>query len=109
MSPKIQSEGLTKIGEAISDKTPRMDELGLEELAKPVRYSPSQERAMAASDLQVGEGDLNLSPKDIKGLQEFYKTLNVKGNLDYKGGIPEVKTEVPDARHNKNRNKRYWF
>jgi hypothetical protein len=97
MSPKIQSEGLTKIGEAISDKTPRMDELGLEELAKPVRYSPSQERAMAASDLQVGEGDLNLSPKDIKGLQEFYKTLNVKGNLDYKGGIPEVKTEVPDA------------
>jgi hypothetical protein len=96
MSPKIQSEGLTKIGEAISDKTPRMDELGLEELAKPVRYSPSQERAMAASDLQVGEGDLNLSPKDIKGLQEFYKTLNVKGNLDYKGGIPEVKTEVKD-------------
>jgi hypothetical protein len=96
MSPKIQSEGLTKIGEAISDKTPRMDELGLEELAKPVRYSPSQERAMAASDLQVGEGDLNLSPKDIKGLQEFYKTLNVKGNLDYKGGIPEVTTEVKD-------------
>ena len=96
MSPKTQSEGLTQIGEAISDRNPRMDELGLDELAKPVRYSPSQEKAMTASDLQVGEGDLNLSPTDIKGLQEFYKTLNVKGNLDYKGGIPEVKTEVKD-------------
>jgi len=96
MSPKKQSPGLTKIGEAISDRNPRMDELGLDELAKPVRYSPSQEKAMAASDLQIGEGDLNLSPTDIKGLQEFYKTINVKGNLDYKGGIPEVKTEVKD-------------
>jgi len=96
MSPKTQSEGLTQIGEAISDRNPRMDELGLDKLAKPVRYSPSQEAAMRASDLEMGEGDLNLSPKDIKGLQEFYKTLNVKGNLDYKGGIPEVKTEVKD-------------
>jgi len=52
---------------------------------------------MEASDLQVGEGDLNLTEGDIKGLQEFYKTLNVKGNLDYKGGVPEpVKTEVQD-------------
>ena len=96
MSPKNQAEGLTQIGEAISGRNPRMDELGLTELAKPVRYSPGQEAAMKASDLEMGEGDLNLSPKDIKGLQEFYKTLNVKGNLDYKGGIPEVKTEVKD-------------
>jgi len=71
------------------------DELGFKK-QPPVRYSPGEEKAMEASDLQVGEGDLNLSPKDIKGLQEFYKTLNVKGNLDYKGGIPEVKTEVKD-------------
>ena len=96
MSPEKQSPSLIKIGESIDDRNIRMDELGIDQLAKPVKYSPGQEKAMAASDLEMGEGDLNLSPKDIKGLQEFYKTLNVKGNLDYKGGIPEVKTEVQD-------------
>ena len=101
MSPEEQSPGLTKIGETIKDRNIRMDELGLDELAKPIRYSPGQEKAMAASDLEMGEGDLNLSPTDIKGLQEFYKTLNVKGNLDYEGGIPEVKTEVQDDKTSK--------
>ena len=97
MSPEIQSKGLTQIGEAIEDRKERKGPLGIDTYAKKVKYAPYQEKAMEASDLQVGEGDLNLTEGDIKGLQEFYKTLNVKGNLDYKGGVPEpVKTEVQD-------------
>ena len=95
MSPESQSPGLTKIGKAIEDKKERKGPLGIDTYAKKVKYAPYQERAMEASDLQVGEGDLNLSEKELKGLAEYYKTLGVKGDTSkYTGGIPEVKTEI---------------
>ena len=64
---------------------------------KPDFRSVEETTDIEKSDLELGEGDLNLTEKDIKGLQEFYKNIGVKANLDYKGGIPEpVKTEVKD-------------
>jgi hypothetical protein len=70
-----------------------MDELGIDELAKPVTYGGSTLKDIAKSDLEMGEGDLDLSEKDKKELQDFYKSLEVKGDLDYKGGEPDKKTE----------------
>ena len=98
LSPKEQSEGLIKIGESIDERTPRMDELGIDELAKPVTYSAGQEAEMKKSDLEMGEGDLNLTEKDKTGLDEFYKSLDIKEKVgDYKGGVPDTtKTVVPD-------------
>ena len=98
MSPKSQSPSLTKIGEAISDRNERKGPLGIDTYAKKVIYSPSKEKIMEASDFETGEGDLNLSEKELKGLAEYYKTLGVKGDTSkYTGGIPEVKTEVQDG------------
>lgn len=97
MSPKKQSEGLEIIGEGVDKRTPRMDELGIDELAKPVKYSAGQEAEMKKSDLETGEGDLNLTETDKKGLDEFYKSLDIKETVgDYKGGVPDKKTVVPD-------------
>ena len=93
MSPERQAPGLIKIGESISAKNPRMGPLGIDELAKPVTYGGSTLKDIAKSDLEMGEGDLDLSEKDKKELQDFYKSLDVKGDLDYKGGEPDKKTE----------------
>jgi len=89
MSPKNQAPGLIKIGESISARNPRMDELGIDILAKPVTYGKGQEKLMKEQDLAVGEGDLNLSEKEKEELKDFYKSLDVKGDLDYKGGEPD--------------------
>ena len=90
MSPKNQAPGLINIGKAISDKTPRMDELGIDELSKPVTYGAGQEADMKKSDLEMGEGDVDLSEEDKKGLNEFYESIGVKEKVeDYKGGEPD--------------------
>ena len=62
MTPKRQAPGLIKIGESISARNPRMGPLGIDELAKPVTYGGSTLKDIAKSDLEMGEGDLDLSP-----------------------------------------------
>ena len=94
MTPENQAPGLIKIGEGISKRDPRMDELGIDEYAKKVKYSPGMEKFMDESDIEVGEGDLNLSDKEKSELKDFYKSLDIKGDLDYKGGEPD-KIEKP--------------
>jgi len=89
MTPERQAPGLIKIGESVSERFPRMDELGIDKLAKPVRYSGGQLADIKASDIEMGEGDLDLSEKDKKELQDFYKSLDVKGDLNYTGGEPD--------------------
>ena len=89
MSPERQAPGLIKIGESVSERFPRMGELGIDKLAKPVRYSGGQLADIKASDIEMGEGDLDLSEKDKKELQDFYKSLDVKGDLNYTGGEPD--------------------
>jgi len=89
MTPSNQSKGLTKIGEGISKRNPRMDELGIDILAKPVTYGKGMEKFIDESDIEVGEGDLNLSDKEKSELKDFYKTTGTEGNLDYKGGEPD--------------------
>ena len=72
------------------------DDLGYEK-QPPVRYNPQEEKEMKQQDLEVGEGDLNLTEKDKKGLDEFYKSLDIKETVgDYEGGVPDKKTVVPD-------------
>ena len=73
-----------------------IDELGFKK-QPPVKYSPAEERAMKASDLEMGEGDLNLTEKDREGLRDFYKTLDIKDKVgEYKGGVPDkTTTEIP--------------
>ena len=73
------------------------DNLGFE-VEPPVRYNPKEEKEIAKSDLEMGEGDLNLTETDKKGLDEFYKSLDIKEKVgDYKGGVPDTtKTVVPD-------------
>jgi hypothetical protein len=61
MSPERQAPGLIKIGESIDARNPRMDELNLDILAKPVTYGGSQEAEMKKSDLEMGEGDIDES------------------------------------------------
>ena len=61
MSPERQAPGLIKIGESIDARNPRMDELNLDILAKPVTYGGSQEAEMKKSDLEIGEGDIDES------------------------------------------------
>ena len=90
MTPKNQAPGLIKIGESISKRDQRMDDLNLDVLAKPVTYGASQEADMKKSDLEMGEGDVNLSEEDKKGLNEFYESIGVKEKVeDYKGGDPD--------------------
>ena len=89
LSPETQAPGLIKIGESISKRNPRMDELGIDILAKPVKYGKAQEKLMEEQDLTVGEGDLNLSDKDKKELQDVYKNMGINADLDYKGGEPD--------------------
>ena len=57
-----------------------IDELGFKK-QPPVKYSPAEERAMKASDLEMGEGDLNLTEKDREGLRDFYKTIDIKDKV----------------------------
>ena len=61
MTPERQSPGLIKIGESIDARNPRMDDLNLDVLAKPVTYGGSQEADMKKSDLEMGEGDIDES------------------------------------------------
>ena len=90
MTPERQSPGLIKIGESISERNPRFDTLGIDELSKPVTYGASQEADMKKSDLEMGEGDVDLSEEDKKGLNEFYESIGVKEKVeDYKGGEPD--------------------
>jgi hypothetical protein len=90
MTPERQSPGLIKIGEGISERNPRFDTLGIDELSKPVTYGASQEADMKKSDLEMGEGDVDLSEEDKKGLNEFYESIGVKEKVeDYKGGEPD--------------------
>jgi len=85
MSPKRQAPGLKKI---MQGPVP-MDELKLDTLAFPATYGPGQEKEIAASDIEMGEGDLDLTDKDKKGLTEFYEKLNITEKPgDYKGGVP---------------------
>ena len=91
MTPERQSPGLIKIGEGISERNPRFDTLGIDELSKPVTYGASQEADMKKSDLEMGEGDVDLSEEDKKGLNEFYESIGVKEKVeDYEGGKPDV-------------------
>ena len=73
------------------------DDLGFT-VTPPVRYNPQEEKEMKQQDLEVGEGDLNLTEKDKTGLDEFYKSLDIKEKVgDYTGGVPDTtKTVVPD-------------
>ena len=65
--------------------------------APKVRYNPQEERDIEKSDLEMGEGDLNLTEKDKKELNEFYKSIGVKDKIkDYKGGVSDKTTVVPD-------------
>ena len=90
MTPERQSPGLIKIGEGMSERNPRLDTLGIDELSKPVTYGASQEADMKKSDLEMGEGDVDLSEEDKKGLNEFYESIGVKEKVeDYKGGEPD--------------------
>ncbi len=83
MSPERQSPGLKKI---MQGPVP-MDELKLDRFAFPATYSPSQEKEISESDIEMGEGDLSLTDKDRKGLTEFYEKLNVTEKPeDYVGG-----------------------
>ena len=73
MSPERQAPGLIKIGQG---PVP-MDELRLDKLAFPATYSPGQEKEIAKSDIEMGEGDLDLTEEDKKGLTEFYEKLKI--------------------------------
>ena len=90
MTPERQSPGLIKIGEGMSERNPRLDTLGIDELSKPVTYGASQEADMKKSDLEMGEGDVDRSEEEKKGLNEFYESIGVKEKVeDYKGGEPD--------------------
>ena len=103
MSPERQAPGLTKINEGIESRLPpRMDELELDVLSKPVPYGGSTLKEIAASDIEMGEGDLDLTDKDKKGLTEFYEKLSITEKPgDYKGGVPgkdtakELTSDIP--------------
>ena len=90
MSPKRQAPGLIKIGQG---PVP-MDELRLDELAFPATYGPGQEKEIAKSDIEMGEGDLDLTEEDKKGLTEFYEKLKITEKPeDYTGGVPGIDTK----------------
>ena len=98
MSPERQAPGLKKI---MQGPVP-MDELKLDTLTFPATYSAGQEKEIAASDIEMGEGDLDLTDKDKKGLTEFYEKLNITEKPgDYTGGVPgkdttkELTSDIP--------------
>ena len=74
MTPERQSPGLIKIGEGISERNPRFDTLGIDQLSKPVTYGGSQEADIKKSDLEMGEGDIDESETLSS---DFYETLGV--------------------------------
>jgi len=87
MTPERQSPGLIKIGEGISERNPRFDTLGIDELSKPVTYGASQEADMKKSDLEMGEGDIDESETLSS---DFYEKL-IGQKVDdkpYEGGKP---------------------
>ena len=87
MTPEKQSPGLVKIGEGISERNPRFDTLGIDELSKPVTYGASQEADMKKSDLEMGEGDIDESETLSS---DFYEKL-IGQKVDdkpYEGGKP---------------------
>jgi len=87
MTPERQSPGLIKIGEGISERNPRFDKLGIDELSKPVTYGASQEADMKKSDLEMGEGDIDESETLSS---DFYEKL-IGQKVDdkpYEGGKP---------------------
>ena len=89
MSPERQSPGLKKI---MQGPVP-MDELKLDTLTFPATYSAGQEKEIAASDIEMGEGDLDLTDKDKKGLEEVYKGLEINEKVgDYTGGKSGIDT-----------------
>jgi hypothetical protein len=89
MSPERQSPGLKKI---MQGPVP-MDELKLDTLTFPATYSAGQEKEIAASDIEMGEGDLSLTDKDKKGLEEVYKGLEINEKVgDYTGGKSGIDT-----------------
>jgi hypothetical protein len=89
MSPERQSPGLKKI---MQGPVP-MDELKLDTLTFPATYSAGQEKEIAASDIEMGEGDLSLTDKDKKGLEEVYKGLEINEKVgDYTGGKRGIDT-----------------
>ena len=90
MSPERQSPGLKKI---MQGPVP-MDELRLDKLAFPATYGPGQEKEIAKSDIEMGEGDLDLTEEDKKGLTEFYEKLKITEKPgDYTGGVPGIDTK----------------
>ena len=90
MSPERQAPGLIKIGQG---PVP-MDELRLDKLAFPATYGPAQEKEIAKSDIEMGEGDLDLTEEDKKGLTEFYEKLKITEKPgDYTGGVPGIDTK----------------
>jgi len=90
MSPERQAPGLPKM----MPGPVRMDELGLDVFSKPATYSPGQENVISASDIEMGEGDLDLTEKDKKGLTEFYEKLKITEKPgDYTGGVPGIDTK----------------
>ena len=68
----------------------------------PDFLSFEEKKDIEKSDLETGEGDLNLTEKDKKELNEFYKSIGVKDRIkDYEGGVPDTtKTEVPQINTN---------
>jgi hypothetical protein len=89
MSPERQSPGLPKM----MPGPVRMDELGLDVFSKPATYSPGQEKEISESDIEMGEGDLSLTDKDKKGLEEVYKGLEINEKVgDYIGGKAGIDT-----------------
>jgi len=90
MSPERQAPGLPKM----MPGPVRMDELGLDVFSKPATYSPGQENVISASDIEMGEGDLDLTEEDKKGLTEFYEKLKITEKPgDYTGGVPGIDTK----------------
>ena len=85
MTPERQSPGLIKIGEGISERNPRFDKLGIDELSKPISYGRGEEKLMEEQDLAVGEGDIDESETLSS---DFYEKLGI-GKVDdkpYEGG-----------------------
>ena len=85
MTPERQSPGLIKIGEGISERNPRFDTLGIDELSKPISYGRGEEKLMEEQDLAVGEGDIDESETLSS---DFYEKLGI-GKVDdkpYEGG-----------------------
>ena len=76
------------------------DDLGFS-VTPPVRYNPKEEKEIAKSDLEFGEGDLNLTEKDKTELDKFYETLDIKEKVgDYEGGVPDKTTDNNDTTGN---------